>query len=135
MFVIAVSAVPVPSFKKANFMILSKASIEKNRNVNTNFFAATIENQNETVDVFGEKIWKKHGFFNAIKSDFNMEKVNYPENTLFYINQVYLTVKKNKKMFHCDYFILGQIIESSNPPENISSYTLKKNEVRIIRPK
>ena len=27
-----------------------------------------------------------------------MEKVNYPENTLFYINQAYFTVKKNKNL-------------------------------------
>ena len=46
-----------------------------------------------------------------------------------------MTVKKNKKIFYCDYFILGQIVESSNPPEKVSSYTLKDNEVRIIRPK
>ena len=38
-------------------------------------------------------------FFNAINPDFNMEKVNYPENTWFYINQAYLTVKKKKKYF------------------------------------
>ena len=74
-------------------------------------------------------------FLMAIKPDFNMEKVNYPENTLFYINQAYLTVKNNKKIFYCNYFILGQIVESSNPPENISPYTLKENEVRMIRPK
>ena len=110
-------------------MSLSKASIENNRNVNTNFFAATIENENETVEVSGEKIWKKHDFFNAIKSDFNMEKVNYPENTLFYINQAYLTVKKNKKIFYCNYFILGQIVENSNPPEkNLEKLILNLQE-------
>ena len=95
----------------------------------------TIENKNKTVKVSGEKIWKKHSFFNAIKCDFNMEKVNYPENTLFYKNQAYLTVKKNKKIFYCDYFILGQIVESSNPPENILSYNFRENEFRIIGPK
>ena len=95
----------------------------------------TIENKNETVEVSGEKIWKKHGFFNTIKCDFNMEKVNYPGNTLFYKNQAYLTVKKNKKIFYCDYFILSQIVESSNPPKNILSYTFRENEFRMIRPK
>ena len=61
-----------------------------------------------------------------------MEKVNYPENTLFHINQASLTEKKNKNIFYCDYFILGQTVENSNPPENISSYTLKKNKCKII---
>ena len=112
-------------------MSLSKASVKNNRNVSPNIFAATIENVNETVEVSGEKVWKKHGFFNAIKPDFNMEKVNYPENTLFYINQSYLTVKNNKNIFYCNYFILDQIFESSNRPEN----TLRENKVRMTRPK
>ena len=44
-------------------MSLSKASVKNNRNVSPNIFAATIENVNETVEVSGEKVWKKHGFF------------------------------------------------------------------------
>ena len=51
LFVIAVSAVPVPNFRKTNLMSLSKASVENNRNQVTNFFAATIENENETGSV------------------------------------------------------------------------------------
>ena len=82
-----------------------------------------------------KKFGRNMAFFNAIKCDFNMEKVNYPGNTLFYKNQAYLTVKRNKKIFYCDYFILGQIIESSNPTENILSYTFRENEFRMIRPK
>ena len=31
-----------------------------------------------------------------------MEKINFPENTLIYLNQLYLTVKKNKEIFCCD---------------------------------
>ena len=134
MFVVAISGVPGPNFTTSNLMSLSKASVEDNRNVSMNFFAAAIENENKTIAVSGEKIWKKHGFFNAMKPDFNAKKVNYPENTLFHINQGYLTVKKNKKTFCCDYFNLGRVIESSNLPENISSYTVKENKVRIMRP-
>ena len=116
-------------------MLLSRALVENNRNVSTNFFAATIENENETVEVFRENVWKNLCFLNAIKPDFNMEKVNHWENTSFYVNQAYLTLKKNKKIFYCEYFILGQIDKSSNHPENISSYTLNENEVRMVRPK
>ena len=35
-----------------------------------------------------------------------MEKVNFPENTLLYINQSNLTVKITKKIFYCDLFIV-----------------------------
>ena len=99
LFVIAVSAVPASNFKKLNLMSLSKALVENICNARTNFFAAAIENENELVEVSGERVCKKHGFFNAINPDFNMEKVNYPENTWFYINQAYLTVKKKKIYF------------------------------------
>ena len=63
-----------------------------------------------------------------------MEKVNFPENTLLYINQAFLTVKKNKIIFYCGYYVLGQIVEASNTPLDISSYTLKENEVKMVKP-
>ena len=63
-----------------------------------------------------------------------MEKVNFPENTLLYINQVFLTVKKNKMIFYCGYYVLGQIVEASNTPQDVSSYTLKENEVKMVKP-
>ena len=50
-----------------------------------------------------------------------MEKVNFPENTLLYINQAFLTVKKNKKSFYCDYYVLIQIVQASNTLQDISS--------------
>ena len=52
-FVIAVSKIPVSNFKKGNLMSLSEASVENDRNMSTNLFAATIENENETVEVSG----------------------------------------------------------------------------------
>ena len=64
-----------------------------------------------------------------------MEKVNFPENIILYLNQAYLTVKKSKKIYYCDFLILVQIVQASNPPEYMSSYILKENEVRIVRPK
>ena len=63
-----------------------------------------------------------------------MAKVNFQENTLFYLNQSYLTIKKNKQIYYCDYFIIEQIVESLNLPQDVSSYTLKGNKVKIVRP-
>ena len=60
-----------------------------------------------------------------------MEKVDYPENTIYYLNQSYLTVKKNKKIYYGNFYILGQIIEVSNPTENIDTYVCKDREVNI----
>lgn len=61
--------------------------------------------------------------------------MNYPENSIIYFNQGYLTLKNNKKMFHSNYFILGQIIEVLNASEEISCYVCKERKVKIIRPK
>ena len=51
------------------------------------------------------------------------------------MNQAYLTVKKNKRILYCDYFVLGQIVEASTPPQDMSTYTLKENELKVVRPK
>ena len=59
--------------------------------------------------------------------------MNYPENTILYINQAYLTVKK--KIYYCDFFALGQIVEAVNPAGNILTCVIKENEVKMIRPK
>ena len=46
-----------------------------------------------------------------------------------------MTVKENKKNFYCDFFILRQLVEVANPPEDISTYQLKEGEVEMVRPK
>ena len=51
------------------------------------------------------------------------------------MNQAYLTVKKNKRIIYCDYFVLDQIVEASTPPQDMSTYTLKGNELKVVRPK
>ena len=63
-----------------------------------------------------------------------MEKVNFPKNTLLYVNQAYLTVKMSKNFFYCDDYVLGKIVKSLNTPQDISSYILKDNVVKMFRP-
>ena len=57
-----------------------------------------------------------------------MENVNFLKNKLLYLNQAYLTVKKNNRIVHFDYFTLGQIVEASTPPQDMCTYMLKENE-------
>lgn len=63
-----------------------------------------------------------------------MDKDNFQENSVIYINQGYLSVKDNKIMFHADYYILGQIIEVINPLGNIQNYVFKNREVKFFCP-
>ena len=81
------------------------------------------------------KVWKRFVFFDSRKSDYSVEKVNFPENSLLYINQAYLTVKKNTQKIYCDFFILGQPVKAVNPPEEISTYQLKEGDMKMVRPK
>ena len=60
-----------------------------------------------------------------------MEKVNYPENSLFYINQTFLT---SPKMFYGDHFILGHVIEAANDPADIDNHKYGPEEVKIYQP-
>ena len=78
---------------------MTKPATKSDRNVSTKIAAATFENDLGSVEVSGEKVWKNFIYFDAKKLDYSMEKVNFPENTPFYLNQWYLTVKKNKKIF------------------------------------
>ena len=39
----------------------------------------------------------------------------------------------NQKICCGNFYILGQIIEASNPPENIHTYVSKEKEVKMIR--
>ena len=71
---------------------MSKATTKNDRNVNTKIVAATFETGSE--EVSAERLLRQYGFFNSRMSDFAMEKVNYPKNTILYLNQAYLTVKK-----------------------------------------
>ena len=50
-----------------------------------------------------------HGFIHEVKSGFGMEMANFPENTLFYVNQAQLTVQKGENILYVEYFTLGQM--------------------------
>ena len=74
-------------------------------------------------------------FFSLPVCDFSLEKTNLPENTIFYINQGYLSYKDNKKFYYNDVFIIGQITPLLNQPQNIEEYVPKQVELKILRPK
>ena len=55
--------------------------------------------------------------------------------SIIYINQGYLTIKDNKRLYYGDYYILGQVIECLNPPEDISNYICQDCDVKVFRPR
>ena len=116
--------------KNANLISMAKSATESDRNLNAKIVAV---NDIGSVEVSEEKVQSNYCLFEARKCDYNMEKVNFPKNSLIYVNQAYLAKQKHKKIYYCDYYILGKIVEASNPPQNIDSYELKKKEVKMVR--
>ena len=59
--------------KKANILTLTKET------------ATTGENKvdGEPYETTGERAWQQNGYFGGVKIDYNMEKVNFPQNSLF----------------------------------------------------
>ena len=97
------------------------------KNIETTIVASEFDDENGQV-FSTSRIWPEVGCF-------NMKKVNYPENLVIYVNQAYLTVQNSKKMFYVNFYLIGQIIEALNPPENIANYVCKDCEVKIYKPR
>ena len=112
-------------------MVLSKEMTDKDRSMKTQLLIRSPANDDEKLS--GEKVWKNNGFFNDIKPESNLEKVNIPENCLFYINQSFLsTVKNGDIAMYNQNVIIGQLIFAANQPKEISTYVCLPNEVKLL---
>ena len=113
-------------------MLLSKEMTDKDRSMKSQLLISTSPS-NEDERLSGERVWKLNGFFKDIKPELNLEKVNMPENCLFYANQAFLsTVKNGDLAMYVQNFIIGQLIFAANQPKDISSYTCQPNEVKLL---
>ena len=94
--------------------------------VETTITAEKTSFKRDTVDV-----WPDYGYFKHQPCD----KENFPENSIFYLNQEYQSVKDNKKNCYADYFLIGQVNECLNPPEDLQHYKCKDREAKMYRAK
>ena len=77
----------------------------------------------------------KNGSFSNEKADFNIIKIFFPENTLMYANNGYIsTVKSSELAIYIHNFIIGQLIVAANSPENIDDYVCQEKKVKLIIP-
>ena len=58
-----------------------------------------------------------------------------PENSIIYLNQGNQSWKDNKKVYYANYFLIGQVNECLNPPENLETYEFKDRQVKMFRPR
>ena len=103
------------------------------KNLETSIIAITFDDENGQ-DSTSIRVWPNYGYFNQQLSDFKLKRKNHPEIWIIYINQAYLTVKNNKRMFYGDHFILDQIIEAINQPEIFQGIPAKSARQKYISP-
>ena len=58
-----------------------------------------------------------------------------PEMTIFYVNQASQSYKNDKKIYYCNYYIIGQVIPALNSRADLTDYEVKPEEAKIVRPK
>ena len=118
----------IPKLEKANMLLLSKEMTDKDKSMKTQLL------YKPKVDKYlGERIWKEDGFFKDVRAKLNLDKVNIPENCLFYVNQGFLTtIKSAEILMYLDNFVIGQLIIAANQPKDIANYTCLKNEVKLL---
>ena len=123
------------TISKANIISLTKNFVENEKIVETQTISSKFSDEAGIVSS-GTRLWSSFGYDSKQTNNFNMSKVNCPVNTIIYIDQAYLTVKNNKKMYYADIFFGGgQVTEALIPPENISNYVCKEREVKLVSPR
>ena len=118
--------------EKANMLLMSKEVSDKDRSMKTQLLMTTSGSSSDE-KVSGERVWKENGYFLEVKPEMNIEKVNIPENTLLYINQGFIsTVKNGDLAMYVHNFIIGQLLVAANQPDDITTYSCKENEVKLL---
>ena len=87
-------------------MFLSRETQSGNQKTKSQMFVTMGDGGNKST----EKIWEENGFFNDQKIDLTIPKVNFPENTLCYVNQGTVSQIKDGNAIYLEYVILSQIM-------------------------
>ena len=113
-------------------MFLSREIETPNQRTKSQMLITSGESSNKST----EKIWKRNGYFVEQKIDLTIPKVNFPENTLCYVNQGTVSQIKEGNAIYLEYVILSQIMPLANidPAIDLDSYEFKKNECLLYVP-
>ena len=102
--------------KPANLLLMEKEMREGDKNLKMKLLFS----EDSTINKSNETLWPKDGFFNEQRSELNLSKANFPENTLVYINQARIsTVKAGEQAIYMTNVILAQILPYANAPADI----------------
>ena len=111
-------------------LLLTKEATDKDRSLKAQL---RISSKSSEEKISAERVWKNEEFFKDTKPELNLEKKNFSENCLFYINQSYISTVKNGDLatYHHN-LIIGQLIVIANQPTEIDQYVCKDNEVKLF---
>ena len=84
---------------------LSMRKVIKNGDDRTEVTVATVNSKEKVKKSIN--LWENFGYFGTESCDFSIEKANFPENTIYYINQAYQSFKEGKKIYYNDVFIIA----------------------------
>ena len=119
------------AIRKSDRISLTKNfALTKKKNIETTIVASKFDDNGQSQVTNCTRIWPEYGYFKQQPCDFHMDKDNFPENSILYINQGHLSVKDNKRMFYADCYLLGQVIEAINSLERSSFIALVLNHKR-----
>ena len=109
---------------------MSKEISKGDKRMKTQLYLANNSNEKTT-----EKLFKHNGFFGEETSYLTLEKANYPENLLTYINQASISpLKNNEEALYVVNVALAQLLPLVNFPPDIENYVCKDNEVKLLCP-
>ena len=92
--------------KGASLMLLSKEAKTKDTQLKSKLLLSFNDDDQSKGS---ENIWLQSGFFGEQRADLTLQKANFPEITLTYVNQARVSlVKGGEKAIYCDYVILAQ---------------------------
>ena len=77
-------------------LLLTKEATEKDRSFKTQLLLSA--NSQPVEKISGAPIWKKDVLFSDERANFNIDKKNFLENALCYINQAYLSTVKGDEL-------------------------------------
>ena len=83
------------AIKKANVISLTKSFVENEKSLETKITTSKCNDETGAV-TSGLCLRPSFGYFSDQTTNFNMKKVSYPDNSIIYINQGYLTIKNKK---------------------------------------
>ena len=117
-------------------MLLSKEASTKDTQLK---FQLLLSFKDDDPSTGSERIWLESGYFGDQRAELTIQKANFPENTLIYVNQTHVSLVKGGEggeAIYCDYIVLAQIMPMANidPAINLDTYTPKDDEVIIYTP-